>query len=567
MKRLFSRAGVKAAAAPALPHTLPRTLSRTLSPTLPHKLPHKLPLTLSLALPLALSLVLPLALPLPAMAAAHVFLVQNSGWMEPFYADPASPYKALVAEVVLAAAQPGDALVLASFNQGLPGAPSPKALLAMQTDRKPDGKQDSKQDSKPLRSAVTGALTPLAVAKKPGSAALADTDLGEAVSGAITTALGGKPGLVWLFTNNRNSPNNDQATAQRNREFYQLIHHGDAIKKALAFPLHMPVKGARYQANGLMIYVFAVGEQGARDLDALLQGGRLQRVITERPARLKPLDQDTVRLQAVKVENVPGVTFSTQANGVLRADIDAGASTGAAGAAQGQAGEAGHAARIAWRLENMIYPYTINSARLEARSLLAGAATPIALGADAVSGLAPGKPQPLSSAMPLPVAHLPGKWSVAAITAAGSAAVLPGAIEVRLSEQKLELSQAFRQRMADLFPGDPLPDIFTPPEQVQGSRAVLPLEVRIHYGMAPLVALMGGIAALLAAAAGLMLAATRTRKVLVTVEGETRTVHAKPGSSQALHDKAGNKVAELKTTMFGSTLTDLRQGAQVRIGR
>ncbi|WP_229506825.1 hypothetical protein [Pseudoduganella rivuli] len=482
-------------------------------------------------------------------AASHVFLVQNSGWMEAFYTDPASQYKPLVTEVVLAAVQPGDALVLASFNQSLPGAPSPKALLA------------AKVDKHSQRTAVQGALAGLGVAKKPGSTALADTDLGEAVSSAIGTALGNKAGLVWLFTNNKNSPNNDQATSRRNREFYELIHHGANIKKALAFPLHMPVKG-RYSANGLMIYVFAIGDEGARDLDALMRSGRLQQVVTETPARLKPLDQDTVRLTPVKVENVPGVAFSTQANGVLRADIDAGTQGATANRAQSSS-----AARIGWRLENTMYPYTITSARLEARSLLAGAQTPILLGADAVTGLAPGKPQPLSSAMQLPVAHLPGKWSLAAVKAAGSAAVLPGAIEVTLSEQKLELSQAFRQRMASLFPGDPLPDIFTPPEQVQGSRAVLPLEVRIRYGVAPLIGLLGGAAALLAAAVALAMAATRTRKVWVTVEGEPRTVHAKPGTVQPLHDRAGNKVADLKTSMFGTTLTDVRQGAQVRLGK
>jgi hypothetical protein len=494
-----------------------------------------------------------LALSVPVQAASHVFLIQNSGWMESFYTDPASQYKPLVTEVVLAAVQPGDALVLASFNQSLPGAPSPKALLA------------TKVEQASQRTQVQGALAPLTVAKKPGSTALADTDLGEAVSSAIGTALGNKPGLVWLFTNNKNSPNNDQATARRNREFYELIHHGAAIKKALAFPLHMPVKG-RYGANGLMIYVFAIGDQGARELDALMRSGRLQQVVTETPARLKPLDQDTVRLTPVKVENVAGVAFSTQPNGVLRADIDAGVGANRQGAEANRA-QAGNAARIGWRLENTVYPYTITSARLEARSLLAGAQTPILLGADAVSGLAPGKPQPLSSAMQLPVAHLPGKWSLEAIKAAGSAAVLPGAIEVKLSEQKLELSQAFRQRMASLFPGDPLPDIFTPPEQVQGSRAVLPLEVRIRYGVAPLAGLLGGAAALLAAAVALAMAATRTRKVWVTVEGEPRAVRAKPGTVQPLHDRAGNKVADLKTSMFGTTLTDLRQGAQVRLGK
>lgn len=530
------------ASAAGRPAPLPRTMRLPL-----------LPLRRAVLLATAMAVAMATA-PALAAPASHVFLVQNSGWMEPFYTDPASPYKALVTEVVLAAIQPGDALVLASFNQSLPGAPSPKALLA------------ARVDDKPQRAAVAGALAPLATARKPGSSALADTDLGEAVSASISGALGGKAGLVWLFTNNKNSPNNDQATAQRNREFYELIHHGGSIKKALAFPLHMPVKG-RYSANGMMIYVFAIEDGGVRALDALLQSGRLQKVITEMPARLKPLDQNTVRLLPVKVENVPGVVFSTQPNGTLRADIDAGAASTSTSASSTAAPDGSPAARIQWRLENTIYPYTITSARLAARSVLAGADKPIALGAETVNGLAPGTSQPLASSMQLPVAHLPGKWSLEAVKAAGSAAVLPGAIEVQLSEQRLELSNAFRERMAALFPGDPLPDIFTPPSQVQGSRAVLPLEVRMQFGIAPLLALLGGVAALLAAGAALVLAATRPRKVLLTVEGELRTLQVKAGRSQPLLDRAGNQVAVLNTTLFGSTLTDLREGAQVRLGR
>jgi hypothetical protein len=69
-----------------------------------------------------------------------------------------------------------------------------------------------------------------------------------------------------------------------------------------------------------------------------------------------------------------------------------------------------------------------------------------------------------------------------AIGSAGSAYLMPGQIELQLANQKLELSQAFRDRMAALFPGDPLPDIFTPPEQIKSSQAVLPLEVRVHFG-------------------------------------------------------------------------------------
>jgi hypothetical protein len=139
-----------------------------------------------------------------ARATPHVFLVQNSGWMEPFYSDPKSPFKPLVTELALAVAQPGDALVLAAFNQSQPNAPSPRALVSTTV-------------GKGTRQAVTQALAGLDTARKAGGA-LADTDLGEAVSAALTQALGGRDGIVWLVTNNRNSPNNDQATNARNRE-------------------------------------------------------------------------------------------------------------------------------------------------------------------------------------------------------------------------------------------------------------------------------------------------------------------------------------------------------------
>jgi hypothetical protein len=482
----------------------------------------------------------------PAQAIPQVVLVQNSGWMEPFYSDPASQFKPLVAALAGSVAQPGDALVLAAFNQSRPGAPSPRGLLS------------EKVDPKTVQAHVQAALAGLQTARKPNGAgvsktALADTDLGEAVDAAVTQVLGGKPGLVWLVTNNRNSPNNDQATAARNREFYALIHRGPAIEKALAWPLRMAVEGPHYRANGLMIYVFAVGREGARELDRLLAAGRVQRVITEPPARLKPLDRDTVRLVPRKVENAPGVDFSMDANGLLRADVAPDARSPSAG--------------ILWHLENTIYPYTIAGATLSARSVLGGENRPIALAQAGVGRLAPGQALPLASTMQLPVAQLPGKWSLAALQSAGSAYVLPGRIELQLQGQRLELSQAFRARMAALFPGDPLPEIFTPPSEIQASTATLPIEVRVHYGAGPLVALIGGVLALLAAGAGAAYAYARPRRVVVTVEDELRTVHTRAGATQPIYDKAGQQVARLKTTLFGHQLLDLREGAQVRLGR
>jgi hypothetical protein len=285
----------------------------------------------------------------------------------------------------------------------------------------------------------------------------------------------------------------------------------------------------------------------------LLASGRIRTIITEPPARLKPLDRDTVRLVPRKVDDAPGVAFSMAPGGMLRADVDSSARL--------------PAANISWNLENTIYPYTIKSARIVAHSMLARQERPIILETDNVNALSPGKSVPLASVLQFPVTQMPGKWSAKAIGSAGSAYVMPGQIELQLTEQRLELSQAFRERMAALFPGDPLPEIFTPPAQIHGSTAVLPIEVRVHYGVAPLVALIGAGLALIAALGGAALAYGRPRRAYLTVEDEPRTVHTRAGVTQPIFDKAGNKVAQLKTTLFGNQLIDLRDGAQVRLGR
>jgi hypothetical protein len=44
-------------------------------------------------------------------------------------------------------------------------------------------------------------------------------------------------------------------------------------------------------------------------------------------------------------------------------------------------------------------------------------------------------------------------------------------------------------------------------------------------------------------------------------------MRGRTGTSQPILDNAGRQVAQLKTTLFGHELTDLREGAQVRLGR
>jgi hypothetical protein len=486
-----------------------------------------------------LTLLLLLLAPL-AGAAPHVVLVQNSGWMEPFYADPASPFKPLVTGVVTAAAKPGDPVLLASFNQSQPGAPSPRALAQLRAGGD-------------LRAAVAAGLSGVGVARK-GSGAMADTDMGEALGAAISTALKGRDGLVWIFTNNRNSPGNDLATARRNREFYALIHQDRRIAAAVAYPLRMPVRGKAYAANGLMVYLLGVGAGGEAALRELLDSGRLSGVLTERPARLKPLDRDTVRLAPRRVDGARGVTLSTAGNALL-ADIEPGTRSASV--------------QVDWLLENRVYPYVIKTARVRARSALGGRMAPIALaGADTltVRELAPGRGQPLKAELPLPVGRMPPAWSAQALSAAGSAQVVPGELEIRLDGQVLELSPAFRARMEELFPGDPLPDVFVPPPGIEGSTAALPVEVRVHFSATPLLALIGGLLAALAAGAAVVHLAIRVREVPLTVDGERRVLHARAGTSQPVYSQSGETIAQLRTTFLGHRLDAVRAGARVTLG-
>jgi hypothetical protein len=473
---------------------------------------------------------------------SHVFLVQNSGWMEPFFTDPASPYRALIAEVLAAATEPDDLLLLAAFNQSQPGAPSPKALLSSKVAPDPQA----------ARAQVRAALAQLTLAHKPGSSALADTDLNEAMQAALERGLANRPGLIWLFTNNKNSPNNDQATARRNREFYQLIHHGVTIRAALAFPLKMPLTGKTYRANGLMVYLFAVQPEGEAQLQAMLARGRLQKVLTEPAARLKPLDRDAVRLVPQRVEHTPGVTLSLGPNRVLQADVAPDART--------------PQASIVWQLENTIYPYTIASARVSAESRIGGESRQVVLARSQIVNLSPQQGQSLASSLSLPLSRLPGLWSWAAIKAAGSAYIVPGQIQLQLDEQQLRPSPAFTARMAELFPGDPLPEIFTPPPEIRQSQVSLPLQVRVQYGLTPLLALLGVLGALAAVATLVAYQLGKLRKVGYWLDGRQFYLQGRAGQRYPIHDMYGQNVAQLQIGVLRHQLHDVRPGCNIRLG-
>ncbi|WP_029971862.1 hypothetical protein [Paraburkholderia graminis] len=446
----------------------------------------------------------------------QAFLVQNSGWMEPFYTDTASQFKPLVAAVAQAVTSADDPVFLLAFSQTSGTNVSPQLLEAAH------GAAD-----------VGAKLAPLQIARKSAGGALADTDFKEAVVKTITGSFHSAPGIVWIFTNNRNSPGNDQATAARNLDFYKLLHLEPSITKTLVFPLRMPVKGKQYQAQGMMVYALAYGEPAARALDHILEEGRLSQVLTRPPARLKPIDLDAVRIVPESVMNSPDVHTSLGTDQrTLVLDVDA--------------GKVVPTVMLRASLQNLFYPYVIRHASVSAVMALPGREVPVGVSPTMFDDLQPGQSKAVEVRLDLPVEKVPSAWSAQALAAMGKQVVVPMSVSLILGSQQLALSDDFKSQLASEFPGDPISDIFAAPVSVRGSRAIVPVVLRIQYPLLPLIVVIAGVLALVGALAALALLSGRSKRYSLVVDEAHRHVVLKPFARLDIRDENGTPVGTVK---------------------
>lgn len=445
-------------------------------------------------------------------AVPQAILVQNSGWMEPFYTDRQSELKHLVQ--ALAGTVTQDELTLAAFNQATPGNVSP----------------DWRYRGAPATAQFTQALSGISLAHKSGNR-LADTDFTEAVLGAIKDGLKNQSGIVWVITNNRNSPNNSAETRERNKDFYDLLHKQAAIARVVAYPLQMPVKGEHYAANGLMVYGIAYGKPAGEALLTLSNAPAMQKLFTLPPARLKPLDQAAVRFLPKGVLDAPKVKAALAADGktiLISLDADMQAST----------------ATLVGVLENTFYPYTIASAKLGAQlKLKENAPISADAGAQTLSALEPGA-RSGDMKIRIGIPPLRSAWSPEVLFASGFS--IPGELTVSLDQQELQISSAFSARMQELFPNDALPEVFLPPAQLHVSRTVIPMVIHVNYPVAPLYILVGAIVVVVVLLLFLFSALRRAVKYDVVVNGISRKIAIKAFASADVYDEREQRVATLK---------------------
>lgn len=477
------------------------------------------------------------SVPVQAAGIQQAFLIQNSGWMEPFYADSSSQLKPLVAAVANATTTTDDKVFALAFSQSNGANVSPTLLS------KGQGAADLGRQ-----------LTTLTVARKGTGLALADTDFKEAITKTITTHFNAEPGILWIFTNNKNSPNNDAQTAERNRDFYRLLHLEPSITKTLVFPLKMPVQGKLYAAKGLMVYALAYGKPAAEALDRIMLEGRLSKVLTQPPARLKPVDQDAVRIVPESVKNAANVRASLGSDErTLVLDVEA----------------AGLVPTVTLQasLENRFYPYVIQKASVAA--LLAGASerTRVSVSPASVEGLQPGAKQPVEVSFTLPMTQVPSPWSAQAMAAMGKQVLLPLTIEIGLAGQQLSLSESFIAEMHELFPGDPISEIFIPPESVRASQVRVPMMVRIQYPLTSVLTLIVGILGLMGVFIGLLIASRTTKRYELMVDGMKRNVVLKPFSSLAIKDGEGKAVGLIKRGLGQPQIVSVVEGRTLSMTR
>ncbi len=462
-------------------------------------------------------------------APQEVYLIQNSGWMEPFYLDPRSPFLPLLRAFIGASALPDARVTIASFNQAgqLGDTPSPLPLYAGPVDGH----------------AMGAALGKLNLPRR-ADGKYPDADYDGALSEAIPRLLGSAPGVIWMVTNNKNSRSNDQHVVENTGRFSALLTNSGFISQIIAYPIRLPAEGPTFKGRGLVIYGIAYGEAASAWLRQSAESPAMRRLLVGHPVRLKPLTLDPVTLTLTGVAT-GGVRLS-RAQGAIVID-------GLPGGAETQID-------IPARLTSNYYPQVIQSARLQADWVPedGGPAIPVGIAPRTIAGLGPDEMLDVHIQLTAPpIARSPG---LAGLMQGGRQ--LRGQLRLQLTDVHLVLQQAFLDKMHDLFGEDAeaagrqvsggerqsdlpaaLPAVFLGHEAVAAASTSVPVFVNVTFSPWKLILLIGAPVLALVAAGLALLACTRERTYDVAVGAERMKVAVRPFRSTTLRSRSGARVA------------------------
>jgi hypothetical protein len=297
----------------------------------------------------------------------------------------------------------------------------------------------------------------------------------------------------------------------------------------------------------MMVYALAYGDSASAHLAALVDSGVLAKIFALPPARLKPIDQESVRFIPKGVANSENVTVNLAKDGrTLVVDVSA--------------SKVAPQIEIKAAFENLFYPYVISEARPAASIRGAWGKSVVMIRPERVEQIQPGEQRNVSASVPIPLAQVPSPWSPAAIAAMGKQVVIPAVLEISLAEQRLVLSEQFKGSLRELFPGDLLSEVFLPPESVKSSSVSLPLMIRIQYPLLPVIVAMLGALLLVGGVVTMAVLAGRPARYDVIVDGARRAVAVKAFGSQQVRTADGTVVGSVKRGLGKPRVTQIVDG-------
>ena len=142
------------------------------------------------------------------------------------------------------------------------------------------------------------------------------------------------------------------------------------------------------------------------------------------------------------------------------------------------------------------------------------------------------------------VPAIPSPWDPKVIFGNGYKA--EGVIRFELEDQKLTISKDFNQSMAELFPKDPLPDLFIPGDSAKKSTTRQSLIIVVEYPIWPMLvtALLGLL--LVGFGIGCLFVLRQEKRFHVSIDGVQKSYAMRRFSEVVIKNQQGERVGILK---------------------
>ncbi|MBE7219217.1 MAG: hypothetical protein INR64_12160, partial [Caulobacteraceae bacterium] len=376
------------------------------------------------------------------------------------------------------------------------------------------------------------------------SGAFADTDFAGAFAAARQRLLGGGEGVVWIVTNNKNSPDNSAEVKRNTQRFYAELANDPRVARIAGFLVRMPAQGRVFSEKGLVVYAVAVGDDAARALDLIVSDASPLRQGLFRgnpPLRLKPLTRQALELTIDRSRADDGASAYTDRNVLV-----------VRGVKEGRPGRL----ELEGSVRNALYPYRIEQATMTPVWTRFGAGD----GGQAQASITPTQLRALSGAG---AARQPVRLDLVlpplrARDLLQGGATSDGMLEIRLSDVRLAFDPAFVERAQGVFGGDvltaavgqpgALPDLFYRGRDVREATTRLPVRMIVEFAAWPIWLIFGGVALVFLAIVSVWVQLGRPVRFTSRLLGREVMLRR---AREVLPDASGRRV-EIARRLFGA---------------